>query len=57
MNPTYSVILPIFSDSAQRPAPKFLCLYIVGLHPEQLQLGVVVGGELEPLQDLVQVLE
>ena len=48
---------PVFADSTQRSTSKFLGLDVVGLHPEDLELGVVLLGELEALQDSVHLFE
>ena len=48
---------PILSDGAERSAPQFLRLDIVSFHPEHLQFGVILLGELETLDDSVHLLE
>ncbi len=40
----------------QRPTPDFLRLQVVGLEPDVLEVVVVAGVELLPLQDGVQLL-
>lgn len=48
---------PIFAHGTQGPAAQFLCLHVVRLQPQLLQLGVVVRRELVALQDLVELAE
>ena len=47
----------VLPHGAQRPPAQLLRLHVVRLEPQRLQLGVVVGGELVVLQDLVELLE
>ncbi len=48
---------PVLADGTERSTSKFLGLNVVGFHPEDLELGVVLLGELEALQDSVHLFE
>jgi len=48
---------PVLAHGAQGSSAQLLCLNVVRLHPEHLQLGVVLLAELEGLDDAVELLE
>ena len=48
---------PVFTHGPQGAAPQLLGLNVVRLHPEELQLGVVVGLKLKAFQNFIKILK